>query len=228
MLWLKARAGLRVHSGWARPPGLPRLQPSRELSGGVSGWACVVLRHKLADSGTRGAGHPSGRWIPFFPSLLSIGAWRGARRRGTRPEGLACGRRRRLEQCPASCSSEIRRSNHPSERYGGLKGLLKRTKLRRLATSRRSETVSGMRAQLLLALTLLAAAAPGGRHDESGALLGTPPSRAAAAGVAHRSALGARRGATIPDGRRLSDGALPGRRRHARRSPQGRDDARGH
>ena len=37
-VWLKARAGLRVHSGWARPPGLPRLQPCRELPGGVSGW----------------------------------------------------------------------------------------------------------------------------------------------------------------------------------------------
>ena len=29
MLWLNARAGLRVHSGWARPPGLPRLKPPR-------------------------------------------------------------------------------------------------------------------------------------------------------------------------------------------------------
>ena len=83
-VWLKARAGLRVHSGWARPPGLPRLQPSRELSEGVPGRACVILRHKLADGGTRPAGHPSGPWIPFLPSLLSIGAWRGARRRRTR------------------------------------------------------------------------------------------------------------------------------------------------
>ena len=114
-LWLKARAGLRVYSGWARPPGLHRLQPSRELSGVCSGWACVVLRHKNSEYERRPAGHPSGRWIPFFPSLPSIGAWRGARRRGTRPEGLACGRRRRLEQCPASCSSEIRRPNHPSD-----------------------------------------------------------------------------------------------------------------
>ena len=112
-LWLKARAGLRVYSGWARPPGLHRLQPSRELSGVCSGWACVVLRHKNSEYERRPAGHPSGRWIPFFPSLPSIGAWRGARRRGTRPEGLACGRRRRLEQCPASCSSEIRRPNPP-------------------------------------------------------------------------------------------------------------------
>ena len=88
-VWLKARAGLRVHSGWARPPGLPRLRQPRKLPGAF--WtACVVLRHKLADSGTRGAGHPSGRWIPFFPSLLSIGAWRGAPRRGMRRYGLAC------------------------------------------------------------------------------------------------------------------------------------------
>ena len=59
---------------------------------GVPGWACVVLRRKLADSGTRGAGHPSDRWIPFFPSLLSIGAWRGAHRRRARRYGLVCGR----------------------------------------------------------------------------------------------------------------------------------------
>ena len=141
-LWLKARAGLRVHSGWARPPGLPRLQPSRELSGGVSGWACVVLRHKLADSGTRGAGHPSGRWIPFFPSLLSIGAWRGAPRRGTRPEGLACGRRDASSPVRRFARPRLDDQPHPSERYGGLKGFLKRTKLRPLDTSRRSETVA--------------------------------------------------------------------------------------
>ena len=37
------------------------------------------------------AGHPSGCWIPFFPSLLSIGAWRGARRLKRRRTGLSAG-----------------------------------------------------------------------------------------------------------------------------------------
>ena len=92
MIELDARAGLREHSGWARPPGLPRLQPSRELPGGVSGWGCVVLRHNLAYAGRRPAGAPVVCWIPFFPSLLSIGAWRGAHRRWTRRYGLACER----------------------------------------------------------------------------------------------------------------------------------------
>ena len=56
-----------------------------------------------------------------------------------------------------------------------------------------------------LALTCLAAAAaPRGREPGGSALLATPKRRDAAEGVAHRSALGARRGATIPDGRRLS------------------------
>ena len=93
-LWLKARAGLRVHSGWARPPGLPRLQPSRELSGGVSGWGCVVLRHNLANSERRpAAGAPVCVGSRSSPSLLSIGPWRGAHRHGMRRHGLACGRR---------------------------------------------------------------------------------------------------------------------------------------
>ena len=55
---LKARAGLQVHSGWARPPGLPRLQPSRELSGDIPRRVCVVLRHNLANSERRPRGHP--------------------------------------------------------------------------------------------------------------------------------------------------------------------------
>jgi hypothetical protein len=64
-----------------------------------------------------------------------------------------------------------------------------------------------MRAKLFLALTCLlaswvAAAAPRGR-EPGDALLATPPSRAAAEGVSHRPALGARV-ATVPDGRRLS------------------------
>ena len=55
-----------------------------------------------------------------------------------------------------------------------------------------------MMAKSLLALTcIVAAAVPGGREG-SALLLATPPSRAAAEGVAHRPALSARRGAAIP------------------------------
>ena len=59
-----------------------------------------------------------------------------------------------------------------------------------------------MMVSFLALTTLAAAAAPRGGEPGGSALLATPARRAAAAGVAHRPALGARRGATIPDGRR--------------------------
>ena len=71
-----------------------------------------------------------------------------------------------------------------------------------------------MKALFLSLTTLAAAAAPRGREPGGSALLATPKRRDAAAGVAHRPALGARRGAPVPDGQReqawYSDG---GRRR---------------
>ena len=74
-MWLKARAGLRVHSGWARPPGLPRLQPSRELSGGVFGWACVVLRRNLGNSEKEARGAPVGSDDDLFARLRLELTW---------------------------------------------------------------------------------------------------------------------------------------------------------
>ena len=95
----------------------PRTPPAPAVQGalqGCFGWACVVLRHKLADSGTRGTGHPSGCWIPFLPPLLSIGAWRGARRLETRRYGPACGRDSTSKQLRRDFFCEIRRLNPPS------------------------------------------------------------------------------------------------------------------
>ena len=74
----------------------PRTPPAPAVPRAPRGcfWmACVVLHHNLAYAGRRPAGHPSGCWIPFFPSLLSIDALGGAHRRRTRRYGLACGRR---------------------------------------------------------------------------------------------------------------------------------------
>ena len=73
-LWLKARAGLPRKTLVEGAGRQRRVQPAPRALRDVSGWACVVLRHNLANSEGSPAGHPSGCWIPFFPSLLSIGA----------------------------------------------------------------------------------------------------------------------------------------------------------
>ena len=58
-------------------------------------------------------------WVPFFPSLLSIGASRGAHRRGTRPYGPARERlqARHCSTCALAC--EIERPTHGSLKLYG-------------------------------------------------------------------------------------------------------------
>ena len=115
ILWLKARAGLPRKTLVEGAGRVRRFQPApRAPRGCFCTGLCVVLRRKLADSGTRGAGHPSGCWIPFFPSLLSIGAWRGARRRGIRRCGFVCERRRaHLRERVAAYCSHLDGRTHP-------------------------------------------------------------------------------------------------------------------
>ena len=116
-------ASSRLLPGSSRPESSP---------GDVPGRACVVLRHKNSEYERRPAGHPSGRWIPFFPSLPSIGAWRGARRRGTR----ACGRRRNPHLRNARRFARVIEATElPLRRYGRLREFIKRT-LRSLVAKR--------------------------------------------------------------------------------------------
>ena len=127
-------------------------------------------------------------------------------------------------------SSNVRRlarprlddQTHPGERHGGLKGLLKRTKLRRLATRRRSETVGSMRAQLLYADDgSTNCECP--NYDEDGDDYAALSSEEIYQDYVERFF----RDPLDPDLVTGNTLILRKPRRHARRSPRGRDDARG-